>query len=449
MAVTLYKEGDCWTASVWLGKGRKRPKVRLGAVSERQAEGYAEHIGYLALAVTTGQAIPRTTVAWLGTCPDTIRERLARHGLTQAVERPDVLSLGQWLGRYIAERQDVKPGTATVYGHTRRNLENFFGGNKPLDSFTPGDGDAFGVYLRTVAVPGDEDNPEDKPSGLSDNTARRRLGIAKQFFRAAIRRKLVAENPFEGQVTGTRDNPRRRYFVTRKETDKILAALPDASWRLAFALIRYAGLRCPSEVVRLKWADVAWDSMRFTVHSPKTEHHADAGIRVVPVYPELAERFQAAFDAAEPGAVYCCPQYPLNICGQMYRKIILAALTSAGLTPWPKLFQNCRASRETELAESYPLQVVCQWIGHTPAIAAKHYLQVTDEHYSRAAGQPGQNPGQNPGQTAPDSAGQSLTAPSDAPPETALVASGQGLSETGTYAEKYMVGGGGFEPPKA
>jgi hypothetical protein len=29
------------------------------------------------------------------------------------------------------------------------------------------------------------------------------------------------------------------------------------------------------------------------------------------------------------------------------------------------------------LHEEFPLQVVCAWIGNTPAVAAKHYLQVT------------------------------------------------------------------------
>ncbi len=37
----------------------------------------------------------------------------------------------------------------------------------------------------------------------------------------------------------------------------------------------------------------------------------------------------------------------------------------AGLKPWPKLFQNLRSTRETELAEIFPLHVVCAWIGNT------------------------------------------------------------------------------------
>jgi hypothetical protein len=50
----------------------------------------------------------------------------------------------------------------------------------------------------------------------------------------------------------------------------------------------------------------------------------------------------------------------------------------------PKLFQNLRSTRETKLAEDFPMHVVCQWIGNSQPIAAKHYLQVTDDHFSKA-----------------------------------------------------------------
>ena len=58
----------------------------------------------------------------------------------------------------------------------------------------------------------------------------------------------------------------------------------------------------------------------------------------------------------------------------------------AGLTPWPRLLHNLRASRETELAAEFPLHVVTRWLGNTPRIAMKHYLQVTEDDFARAAG---------------------------------------------------------------
>ena len=54
------------------------------------------------------------------------------------------------------------------------------------------------------------------------------------------------------------------------------------------ALARYAGLRCPSEVGALTWADVNWEKGRLTVRSKKAEHHgADHAVRVVPISPDL------------------------------------------------------------------------------------------------------------------------------------------------------------------
>jgi len=366
----------------------KRRRVRLGKVTLAVAREIKRNVEHLAAQKLSGAALPASTAEWVRGLPDKFRARLAVCGLVDdsGPGGCGAITLGAWLKEYVDGRGDVKPATALVYGHTRRNLLAFFGKGKALSSFTPGDADAFAVFLRTKANA--EVGEDEEPAGLSDNTVRRRLGIAKQFFKGAMRRKLIDGNPFDGQTTAVRDNPRRRYFVSRPETEAILNALPDAKWRLAFALARYGGLRCPSEIVRLAWADVAWDRMRFTVHSPKTEHHSDAGIRVVPIFPELLPYFERAFDQAEPGELFCCPQYNPGSAGMMYRKIVLAAITRAGVKPWPKLFQNCRASRETELAENYPVQVVCSWIGNSPMVAAKHYLQVTDEHFERATGEP-------------------------------------------------------------
>ncbi len=68
-------------------------------------------------------------------------------------------------------------------------------------------------------------------------------------------------------------------------------------------------------------------------------------------------------------------------CGPGWLKMI----KRAGLKSWPRLFQNLRASCETELPQSYPLDVVCEWIGNSAKLAADHYLQVTDADFERGA----------------------------------------------------------------
>ena len=60
-------------------------------------------------------------------------------------------------------------------------------------------------------------------------------------------------------------------------------------------------------------------------------------------------------------------------------------IRQAGLEPWPKLFHNLRASRQTELTERFPEHVVCEWIGNSQVVAREHYLRVRDEEFARAA----------------------------------------------------------------
>lgn len=57
------------------------------------------------------------------------------------------------------------------------------------------------------------------------------------------------------------------------------------------------------------------------------------------------------------------------------------ASTQAGHRPWPRLFQNLRASCATNWVEKYPNHVVAKWLGHSPMIAATHYLQAREHHF--------------------------------------------------------------------
>ena len=84
----------------------------------------------------------------------------------------------------------------------------------------------------------------------------------------------------------------------------------------------------------------------------------------------------------EPGTVYFINRYrggDVNL-----RTQLLRIIRKAGLQPWERLWQNLRSSRETELAETFPLHVVTSWIGNTERVATKHYLQVTDDHFAKA-----------------------------------------------------------------
>jgi len=194
---------------------------------------------------------------------------------------------------------------------------------------------------------------------------------------------MTGANPIAALKAGSQVNMARAVFVSRDTIAKVIDAAPDAEWRLLIALSRFGGLRVPSEALALRWADVDWEHNRLTVRSCKTEHHEGKGERMVPLFPEIREHLQAAFDAAPVGSVNVIGRYRegANL-NPHFRRII----KRAGYTPWPRTWHNLRASRQTELATTFPLHTACAWIGNTKAIAAGHYLQVTDADWTRAIG---------------------------------------------------------------
>lgn len=343
-----------------------RKSIRLGKVPLSTAKAVRVKVEHLVAASITGHALDDETARWVAELDATLSDKLAAVGL---IPKRESATLKAFLDGYIAGRSDVKPSTATVLGHTRRNLVKHFGTDKPLRDITPGDADEWRLDLIRQQ--------------LADNTVRRRCGIAKQFFRAAVRRNLIRVNPFADLMCVVQGNPNREYFITCAEAAKVIAACPDAEWRLLFALSRYGGLRCPSEHLLLRWSDVDWARGRITVHSPKTEHHDGGDCRPVPLFPELLPYLREAFELAEAGSEFVITRY--RAAKQNLRTQLQRIIKRAGLKPWPKLFQNLRSTRETELMERFPAHVVCAWIGNSLAVAAKHYLQVTDEHFERGA----------------------------------------------------------------
>jgi hypothetical protein len=119
---------------------------------------------------------------------------------------------------------------------------------------------------------------------------------------------------------------------------------------------------------------------------------------VVPIFPELRPYLNAAWDEAErlqtePDSkprefVIVKHRNPPPVLRRQLERIIKAA----GLKRWPKLWQNLRSTRKTELSESFPMHVVCQWIGNSEAVAKQHYLQVTEDQMARAVSSSGSNP---------------------------------------------------------
>ena len=139
-------------------------------------------------------------------------------------------------------------------------------------------------------------------------------------------------------------------------------------------------MRIPSEALELKWSDINWERNRIVAPVPKLEHLPGHETRVVPIFPELRPCLETAFAEAAEGAVYVIAQHR----GDNLRTQLGRIIHKAGVKPWPKPWHAMRASRQTELSASFPLHVVCSWIGNSPDVAEEHYLSVTEADITKA-----------------------------------------------------------------
>lgn len=373
------------------GDGERR-SVRLGKASAKAADAFRLRVESLNTARITGTPWDAELSAWVRDLPDVIHARLVRVRLVEPRAAAEVMTLANLLDRFDATAV-VKPATKAAYRQTTNSLREHFGEQTAVNGITPANADE---WHKAIAE-----------SDLAPATVSKRVRVAKAIFTKAVKWGFIMANPFADLRAGSQSNPDRAFYVDRAAIDAILAACPDDQWRGIIALVRYAGLRCPSEVVGLTWGDVNWEKGRLTIRSPKTARHEGHAMRVAPIAPELRPILQDLFDAADVGAEAVIPRLrdPRMNLRTHFQRII----TRAGLKAWPRLFHNLRASCATDWVERFPAHVVAGWLGHTPLIAARHYLQTRDAHFDLATG--GGEGGAKSGALAAQNAAQHPSAP--------------------------------------
>jgi hypothetical protein len=124
----------------------------------------------------------------------------------------------------------------------------------------------------------------------------------------------------------------------------------------------------------------------MVITSPKLEHHHDKGKRIIPIFTEVRPYLEELWENAEEGQEYVFTQFSRDKRETNLRTQFRKITQRAGVAPWGKPFQNMRSTRQTELAETFPQHVVCKWIGNSQAVANKHYLRPTEEHFRQASG---------------------------------------------------------------
>jgi len=441
MASISKDKNGAWILQYTLA-GRRR-SIWLGKLAKKDVETFRGHVEKLVVAVKIGTAPPDATAEWLGRLDVEYYRKLASHELVPPREddiAANRVTLTAFIDRYLASRTDLQPGTEKVYKQTRASLITYFGDNKPIDEITAGDASEWRLWMMRPKKSGG--------AGLGRNTSNKRCTNAKKIFGAAVDHEFIERNPF-AKLTNLTVSARAKVGVPRDVVEKILAHCPNMTWKTIVVLSRYAGLRIPSELRGLCWGHINFERGTMHVESPKTKSQGKAS-RTMPLFPEVLPFLLAARDELLADPNYDPKASPLSkqpvirrdrIGEKNLRTAFRRICIRAGVAPWDSPFNAMRATRVTELRDTgkFSSKNIADWMGHTTAIADKHYAQTTDEHFARAASEP-TGYLHKPMQTPADTSRQQPTA-------KLVVLGNLGESATSSMFGNTLVVREGFEPP--
>lgn len=361
---------------LFIGLDDVRKTIRLGKCDRKTAESICRHVEALLLAKKTGEPLAPATGAWLSKGAGVkLRQRLAVVGLIEPEVR---LAADAFLKTWLDGKKanGYKPASLIAWGQTVTELIGILGA-KPLVELAHADGEAYRTAMQR--------------RGLRMTTINKRLIHARQTLEDAVRFGHIVANPWKHVRQRQGDPSERRAYVSIADTNRVLEHCPNVWWKLLVALARFAGLRTPSESFSLTWNDIDWERGRISVPSPKTEASGKTH-RVIPLFPMLRPYLDAAFAHAEDGAMFVIPEEyrvrahgPGGWANANLRTTLEKVIRRAGVEPWPRLWHSLRASCESDLAQTFPLSTVTMWLGNTPSVAPRHYVDPTEVAFELAA----------------------------------------------------------------
>ena len=374
---TILNRGDGRRAIQFENLDGERKTLGLGKCPAKAADAIKVKLESLIACRIAQESLDSETARWVASLADSLHERLADFGLIEARHKSKAVSqtVSLFVADFIGGRVDVKSGTITNYRQTESKLVAYFGTEAKLANVTPLDADKFRSWLKG-------DKASGSGAGLAENSARSIVKNAKLIFGAAVKGKLIAENPFDGHSTAIIERPDRMQFVDRDTIEQVLQVCPNAEWRAILVLCRFGGLRCPSEVLTLRWNDIDFERGRMRVRSPKLEGQ-QGEFREVPLFPEVRKALKELL--IEPDGAEFVIRNQRQGTDTNLRTTLEKIVRKAKVEPWKKLFQNLRSSRETELMEEYPAHVVVKWLGNSLKVAQAHYLQLRDSDFAKAS----------------------------------------------------------------
>lgn len=350
-------------------KQRKTISLSKQKYGRKTAEQLKEAVEALVYNLANKIPVPNKDVErWILAASPEIQEKLAKVGLIHQLESHTCKEL--WDSFLKDKRKHIKDSTSRTYDHVKRRFFAFFKEKEYVESVTK------------------ERMEEFKAAQLETHGEATVCGTItklRTIFNWAVKKGWIQESPMIGVSRGSFVNRQNDRFIKAEEYRRLLEYCPCLEWRVILALARYGGLRCPSEVLRLRWGDINWAEGSLTVTSPKTEHHKGKESRVIPLFPEIKEELNELYfrDESE-GMEFVINRYRdperTNL-GTQFARIV----HQAGLPPIKRPFDNMRMSRSNEVKAKFGVYYETQWIGHSSKVGMDHYYDILPDDIQRGA----------------------------------------------------------------
>lgn len=353
----------------------RRQTLRLGKCSKSSAEIVRHRVGLLLTARRLGVAMDSETAGWVNSLGEPIRGRLGKTGLigiAPTVKR-DRENVSDYFTTYIDRRKrSVKPATVLVWTIATNGLVKSLPPKLKLSELNASHGKQWLDDMQAA--------------GIAPTTQYKRLTIVRQILGDAVSANRLAENPF-ASIKISKPKRMSNVEVPSQSISKLLPHL-DLKWQAIVILARYGALRCPSEVLSLKWEHIDVRNRLMLVPEPKTERHSGRGLRKCPLFPEVHEALKRLKHTSEyvidlPG-LRAAADRPTGWANANLRTHLLKRMEAANIKPWPRLFHSMRATRQTELEREFGRTAACAWVGNTESVAEAHYLMVTSADWHKA-----------------------------------------------------------------
>ncbi len=342
--------------------------IPLGKINQKLVDKIRGNVDELLRSYEFGILPSASTLAWVREQSAEFRERLAAAGIIPGQSKGE--RLDAFCKNYI-KSLTVQDSTTEQLWLVVRTLEDFFGVDRDVMTITLADATAYRNNLIRVGS-------AKRQQPLAENTVRRYVGRCRQIFRS-----LGDANPFNDRSlpVGVGHDESKDAFVDVATINTVIANAGGPEWACAIALARFGGFRA-CEIPALTWNQIDWTASAIVLESPKT------GRRIVPLFTELRPYLKEWFDVSPDRTGRVISSYPNEGRGiDAMRTQLVKIIQRAEIIPWPKVWQNLRATRETELLSmGFPIKSVTRWIGNSKAVAMKHYVMPLESDFQRAAG---------------------------------------------------------------